>query len=726
MAQVLIVSNRLPMNVKKVEGKLEFYPSIGGVATGLASYVKDRKNTWIGWPGIASEELNDYEKQIITSRLAKAHCIPVFLTKHQVDDYYNGYSNSVLWPVFHNLAYKPSPDNERWWRSYRTVNKIFLETVLSHAQAGSSIWVHDYQLLLLPELLRAELTGGHIGFFLHIPFPNFKTLQKIDQSKQLLSGMLGADLIGFHTTSYSENFIQSSQEAGLGLAGQKQVILTTRSVQVTNFPIGIDYEKYAKAGKLKAVKLVVKEYKRKYGRRKIIVAVDRLEPSKGLVERLKAFRDFLGANPQFHNKVIMVMVAAPSRMDLSVYQQLKTRLEKLVHEINSTYGTDRWQPVDFINESLPFEAVSALYQLADIAFIAPLRDGMNLVAKEYIASKHKKGILILSQTAGAAEELRDALIVDPKKPTTVIDALQLAMIMPRHELKSRMKNMQKQIAGNTIHTWANTFVKTLQRPVPGTRPRTRTLKGALRQQLLSRFRRADKRLILLDYDGTLIPFIEDFKASKPSKKIIRLMQQLISNSSNEVVLVSGRQAKDLDAWFGELHMNLVAEHGAVVKKAGSKQWKTQEYVDTHWKTIILPVLEKYTAVTPHAMIEIKPHSLVWHYRASPSYASQKNAVIIKRVLKPILKRYGIQIFQGNKILEIKDPKIHKGTAVNQWLATKHDIVVAIGDDYTDEDLFECLSEAAYTIKVGPGRTYANYRLKTVDEVTAFLKALSAH
>lgn len=723
MARVLIVSNRLPMSVKKVDGKLEFYPSIGGVATGLASYVKDRKNIWVGWPGITSEEVSEEEKQIITNRLAKLHCHPVFLTKRQVDDYYNGYSNSILWPAFHNLQVKSSPDEDQWWKAYRSVNKLFAETVMSLVHSDTSVWVHDYLLLLLPEILRTEHASPHLGFFLHIPFPEFKTIQNINQIKPLLQGMLGADLIGFHTVSYSENFIQACQEAGVGIAGQKQVILPARNVQVTNFPIGIDYEKYAQSGKLRAVKQTVKKYRKKYGRRKIILAVDRLEPSKGLAERLKAYRDFLEMNPRFRNKVIMVMVAAPSRMDLKPYQQLKIKLEKLSHEINETYGTESWQPVDFINVSLPFEAVSALYQLADIAFIAPLRDGMNLVAKEYVASKHKNGILILSQTAGAAEELRDALIVDPKQPTSVTEALQQAMIMPRRELRHRLKNMQQQIAGNTIHTWAGSFVKALQKPIPGTRPRTRSLKGKQLKNVLKTIRQAENRLILLDYDGTLIPYVNDYTATQPPKKVIQLIQHLIDNPKNEVILVSGRQAHDLDRWFGDLKMHLVGEHGAVIKKAGAKKWNSYEYVNTEWKKAILPTLEKYTSLTPRAMIEIKPHSIVWHYRMSPSYYAQKNAVIIKRVLRQNLKKYGVQIFQGNKILEIKDPRINKGAAIQRWLSAKHDIVLAIGDDYTDEDLFQSLADSAYTIKVGSGRTYAAYRLKTVTEVTNFLQLL---
>jgi trehalose 6-phosphate synthase/phosphatase len=726
MAQVLIVSNRLPISVKKIDGKLQFKPSIGGLATGLSSYVKDRKSIWVGWPGITSEELSGDEKQVITNRLAKHNCYPIFLTKHQIEDFYNGYSNSILWPTFHNMPLDKhtEAEQERWWKAYRTVNSIFLDTVLSLAQHDSIIWVHDYQLLLLPEMLRADHIGGHIGFFLHIPFPVPKTFAKIPQIKQLLKGMLGADLVGFHTTSYSDNFIETCHESNFGIAGNKQIILDTRTIHVTNFPIGIDYEKFAQAGKLKPVKNAVKRYRKKYGHRKIIVAVDRLEPSKGLIERLKAYRDFLETNSRFRGKVTMVMVAAPSRMELPAYQQLKVCLDKLSQEINEQFGNQHWQPVDYINDSLPFEEVSALYQIADIAFIAPLRDGMNLVAKEYVASKQKNGILILSQTAGASEELRDALLVDPRKPSTLVAALSQAMSMPKRELRSRLKSMQQQTSANTIHTWASSFIKTLQQPVVGTRNRTHTLQDRYLKSLIDDYRNTKKHLILLDYDGTLIPFMENFKATVPPKKILNIIRDLSANPVNEVVVISGRQAADLDAWFGKVKINLVAEHGAIIKRSGAKNWKNIESINTEWKKMILPILEKYTSLTPHAMIEIKPHSLVWHYRGAPTYTSQKNAVIIKRVLKPLLKKYAIQIYQGNKILEIKDPQINKGSALHHWLSPAHDFILAIGDDYTDEDLFESLADSAYTIKVGQGRTKAAYRVRTVDDVTDFLKKLT--
>lgn len=723
MPHIIIVSNRLPVSVSKKDGQLVFSASLGGLATGLASYVKDRKSLWVGWPGIAREELTEAEMQEITIELAKQKCAPVFLSQKQVDNFYNGYSNSLLWPVCHNLPIKDPKPRADWWKAYREVNKLFAEATLSLGREDSTIWVHDYQLLLLPEMLRAEHTSGHIGFFSHIPFPVRKEWQAVKESRQLIRGMLGADLIGFHTTGYSRNFIENCEAFGLEVS-DGTVFYGDRRVQISNFPIGVDYEKYANAGKLRAVRKASKDFKKAYGRRKVIVAVDRLEPSKGLVERLEAYAMLLKITPSLHKKVVMVMVAAPSRMDIAAYQELKQNLQKMTAKINKKYGTAGWQPIDLRIEALPFEQVNALYRIADVAFIAPLRDGMNLVAKEYVASKRKAGVLVLSETAGAAEELHDALLVNPLLPKAVAKALHQALTMPKTELRGRLKRMQHTTATNTIHTWAGGFVKTLQQPVPGTRPLTRMLRGRTLQSMYDDYFAARKRLILLDYDGSLVPLRENYGEAKPSKNVLQVLEDLIADERNEVVIVSGRTSEDLDNWLGHLPINLVAEHGAFVKKAG-RAWRSQTSRETRWKRKVLPILEHYTTLAPGTEVEQKPHSLVWHYRGVSPYHAQKYGVIIKRVLKPIMQKYGIALFQGNKILEIKDPRINKGPAIKPWLEKKHDFVFILGDDFTDEDMFKVAPESAYSIKVGAGRTFARFRLPDISDAREILDALAS-
>jgi trehalose 6-phosphate synthase/phosphatase len=726
MSKVIIVSNRLPVSVKKDNGRLSFYPSIGGFAAPLASYVADSKNQWIGWPGIASDKLTDAERQEVVDELAKHNCSPVFLSKREIDNFYSGYSNAILWPLFHSLA-KPrnisASERERWWSLYRSVNRQFAQAALNIAETGSRIWVHDYQLLLVPELLRAERSDLSSGFFLHIPFPNAKTFTRLEEHKKLMRGMLGADVIGFHTQSYVANFIENCQAAGLTQTSSNMITLGDHTVQVGNFPMGIDYEKYAGAGKSKAVKAAFRKYRKRYKKLRVIVAVDRLDPSKGLVERLEAYRAFLELEPKMRGKLVFSMVAAPSRTDVAAYRNLAKRLRSLVNEINAAYGTAKWQPVDYMNITIPFEEVTALFQIADVAFIAPLRDGMNLAAKEFVASKRKDGVLILSQTAGAAHELHDAILVNPRNQQELVDALQQALTMRRRELRGRLKRMQQQLAANTVHDWTTSFVGTLQQPVPGTSIITRGMRGKARSHMLDDYRQAKKRLLFLDYDGSLVPFTENYKAAEPPKSLISLLEAVSADSRNDVVLISGRAPAELKKWFGDLPISLVAEHGAAVKKADNKSWQTIEKVDTEWKKLLQPALEKYAKLTPKARVEVKPHSLVWHYRASPPYYAQKNAVIIKRVFKPLLKNYGLQLVQGNKVLEIKNPRISKGLAAGYWLARKYDFVLSIGDDATDEELFEVLPESAYSIKVGHGRTAARFRLPNSAGAVKLLRIL---
>lgn len=732
MPQIIIVSNRLPVSVKKEDGILKFFPSVGGLATGLSSYVNDRRSIWIGWPGIASDDLNEQEKGQIVRELAKHNCSPVFLSKKQIDEFYNGYSNTVLWPLFHELRAldEPGEQRDKWYKTYRTVNKLFAETVEVAAQNGARVWVHDYQLLLVPEMLRGMKMDITIGFFLHIPFPNPKKFIGLPDHKKLLKGVLGADLIGFHTPDYVKNFLETNVQAGFGIAGDQILTYDDRIIRISDFPMGIDYEKYASAGRTKIVKEAIKEYAKKYKGKKLIVAVDRLDPSKGLVERLKAYDKFIEEYPKLARKTIFVMVAAPSRTDVPAYQRLSKRLDQLAAQINEKYGTDKWKPIDYINRTIPFEEVTALFQLADVAFIAPLRDGMNLAAKEFIASANKNSVLILSETAGASQELKDALIVNPRKPETVVDALHRSLTMRRRELRRRLKRMKQYLKDNTVQKWAMEFVDTLQKPVTLTMaatapaPLTRTITKRYEDIIESDFSKSTKRLLLLDYDGSLVPFRSDFAHVDPPKELKALIKKLGTNPANEVVIISGRSAEDLDRWFGKLPINLVAEHGATFKRAGGATWRNYDKTNTLWKELLKPVLEKYSALTPRSRVEEKSHSLVWHYRSSPPYYAQKYLVIIRRALTPILKNFGLEILKGNKVLEIKNPNVTKGKAAQFWLDRSYDFVLGIGDDATDEELFLVLPETAYSIKVGRGRTAARYRVTSHQDVLRILAGLT--
>jgi trehalose 6-phosphate synthase/phosphatase len=720
---LIIVSNRLPVSVKKVDGKLEFYPSIGGLATGLASYATDKKNKWIGWPGVSSEEVTEKEKQDIATELGKHNCYPVFLTKKQLEDYYNGYSNSILWPLFHDvpIAVAATKKRDEYWKAYRKVNAAFADAALALSSKGNTIWVHDYQLLLLPALLRKERTDDRIGFFLHIPFPPTETFKQLKYGDALVAGMLGADLIGFHTDGYVQNFLSTAQHYDVGVIDKKKVILQGRVARVTDFPMGIDYEKFARAVKLRAVKTELAKLRIKYRGRKLILTVDRLDPTKGLVERAAAYKEFLVRNPQMRGKVVMAMLAVPSRTDIDEYKKLKTKLETLVKDINDTFGSKHWQPLDYMYRSVPFEQLTALYQRADVAFIVPLRDGMNLVAKEYLASQpNQNGVLVLSKTAGAAEELKDAIMVDPTKPHTLVKGLSRALAMPEKELKARVSSMQDLISTSTVQVWAGKFMKSLKQTSGLEVSRTHSLSLARQKAIIAAFRAANSHTLFLDYDGVLMPFSDKPEKAKPTKELKSLLKKLANSA--KVVIISGRSRTDLEAWLGDLPVALVAEHGAFSRDADKKRWSTLETV-TEWKQPVLSLLEKYAALTPGAFVEEKESALVWHYRKAKPYYAQKYLVILKRLLAPLARRYNLSVHQGNMILEVNPQNIHKGRAASKRLEDKTEFVLAIGDDYTDEDMFAALPTHTITIKVGRGRTKARYRAKNVVAVQDLLKKL---
>lgn len=723
MSQVIIVSNRLPISIKKVKGKLKIVPSTGGLATGLASYTKDKKNTWVGWPGIVSEELSEDDKDTISKKLARHNCYPVFLSRKQFEGFYNGYSNSVLWPLFHEMSVRVK-NQDKLWASYRQVNELYAEVVMGLSTAESTIWVHDYQLLLVPEMLRAEHPYDVIGFFLHVPFPGTKILKKVPQAKSLLKGMLGSDLIGFHTDSYVQNFLESCRSLHVGKPDLDQVILGDRTVRVTAFPLGIDYSKFSEAGSSRAVKKHVKKHKKRFGkRRKIILTVDRLDPTKGLAERLSAYQELLQNNRRLHKKVVMVMLAIPSRQEIEAYRRLKTKVEQLVFDINLTFGRRKWQPVHYIYGTVPFEELAALYRVADVAFIAPIKDGMNLVAKEYVASRpDKHGVLILSETAGAAQELTEALLVNPERQATLTDALSKSLSMRPRELRMRLKHMKQKLSSNTVNHWKQAFMSSLKSSRLNPDQRTRSLGGKALERMLKKFVEAKNPTILLDYDGVLTSFTDKPSAAKPSKATLDLLKKLTARMPGGVLLISGRNKYDLESWLGDLPLTLAAEHGALLRSAKGA-WRTVVDTPSTWKRAILPVLEKYADKTPGAFVEEKECSLVWHFRkASPFYA-QKNIAILKRTLNPLLKSLGLVLHRGNMILEVKSPGANKGVAAKNWVKKKHDFILALGDDYTDEDTFAALPDKAYTIKVGRGKTAARFRLNSVDEVHKLLDML---
>lgn len=712
MAKTIIVSNRLPVSIKKAEDKLTYTPSAGGLATGLGSIYKKGDNVWIGWPGIY---LDKNEETEAIAQLKLDNMAPVFLTADDIEKFYEGFSNMTLWPLFHYFP-KTCIYLEEYWEKYKEVNKKFCDAILNYAEPGDTIWIHDYQLLLLPSLLREALPEATIGFFQHIPFPSYEIFRLLPWRTEILKGIVSADLIGFHTYDDVRHFLSSVSRI-LGKDNKMgQIRINDHICYADAFPMGIDYAKFDEAARSKETKKEIDLYKKSLGDRKLIVSIDRLDYSKGIPERLKAYALFFEKYPEFRNKVSLILVVVPSRDQVDLYQKLKIEIDELVGRINGKYGNINWTPIRYFYRSFPFQSLSAFYSMSDIALVTPLRDGMNLVCKEYIASKtDKTGVLILSEMAGAAKELSEALIINPNDLNQMAEVIRTALIMPKEEQVRRNEELQNIVRNYDIHHWVDIFTQRLKYVKDKQLEMSvKKLSAPIRDKMLAAYTFAEKRLILLDYDGTLMPFNSNPQKVKPDKELLGLLKKLSEDARNTIVVISGRDKETLDTWLGDLQIDMIAEHGVWLKE-GRPYWSLIDYLTDEWKAQIAPILELFVDRTPGSFIENKDYSLVWHYRKSDPELGALRSRELMDTLQYLTTNMNLQVLEGNRVLEIKNSNINKGKAAMHWLSREYGFILAAGDDWTDEEMFRVMPESSYTIKVGHSTSLARYNIESCSE-----------
>jgi trehalose 6-phosphate synthase/phosphatase len=725
MPRTLIVSNRLPTKVLRTDEGLTFQPSEGGLATGLGSIYKQGDNVWIGWPGLLIEDAA--EEESIRQKLLADNMAPVFLTEAEIRDFYEGFSNSTLWPTFHYFS-EFATYEQAHWEAYVAVNEKFCAAVLAQAGPDDTIWVHDYQLLLLPELLRRARPEASIGFFLHIPFPSHELIRVLPWRTELLRGMLGADLIGFHTFGYMRHFLSSVAHT-LGLPAQNGRIENgNRSVRVDAFPMGIDYERYAQAAASEEAKGHEARYREALRDTRVILSIDRLDYTKGIAQRLRAFDLLLQRYPEWRGQVSLIMLVVPSRDQVPQYAALKEEIDELTGRINAQYRTIDWNPILYFYRSLPLEELAALFRIAEVALVTPMRDGMNLVAKEYVASRlDQRGVLILSERAGAARELSDAIIINPTDMGQLTEAMHDALVMPEEEQVTRMAAMQALVKRYNVFAWTKLFLNQLAY----TKMKQHTLATEMlteeaTQQLLADYHTAEERLLLLDYDGTLMAFQADPKRVEPDQELRLLLRALTDLPHTRVVIISGRDRHTLEKWLGHLPVDFIAEHGVWLRPAGG-EWELFQQLRNDWMRELRPVLELYVARTAGSFIEEKDYSLVWHYRRVDAELGEVRARELLSHLSFMTANTELQVMEGNKVLEIKAAGINKGNAAARWLAKyPAGFVLALGDDRTDEDTFRALPPAAYSVRVGTdARSLARFHIASPAEVRQLLRRLLA-
>lgn len=730
--RLFIISNRLPLTIEQVDSIYTMRQSSGGLISAVSAYLKgDGEETfsekiWAGVPGCNEKSWeianNDHTPH-------DYNYLPVFMKNKTYELYYNGFSNSLLWPLFH---YFPSfaEYNSSYFDAYMEANKTFADILSQKIRNDDVVWIHDYHLLPLAGMLRKMFPTLTIGFFLHIPFPSYELFRVIPKQwqREILTGMLGADLIGFHTVDYSSHFL-SCVEMALKIEHDGQHISwENRQIKVDAFPIGIDYELFNNAYSDSKVAAIRKDYLQLKKDKKLLFSVDRLDYTKGLHNRLKGYKKFLLQNPEYHGKVVFALVVVPSRDSIRKYAERKKIIDEFIGNLNSTLGTINWQPIIYQYNHLDFEELVALYTACDLALITPLRDGMNLVSKEFVASrKDKQGVLILSEMAGAARELTEALLINPNDTDEIAEMIKQGFEMEKQEQQQRMTAMQQRVSRYDVNAWAADFLGQLQHvkdiQLGFAIKFLDTFSKAL---LLERYSASKNRLLLLDYDGTLVPFSKDPLAAVPGQKILEILEQIANDSENTVYIVSGRDSHTLEKWLGHLPIGLIAEHGAKIRHKNG-QWMNEtagEHDD--WMAKIEKQMDNYVAKCPHSFIEKKDFSIAWHYRNADLTQGIIRAKELYEELFNSTSQMPLNVLNGNKVIEVRNKGVNKGIAIEKINTPDYDFILCIGDDKTDEDMFIKLARSpeAYTIKVGNEASFAKYNLHSPYLVQSLLDAIA--
>jgi trehalose 6-phosphate synthase/phosphatase len=734
---LVIASNRLPVRLTISGDEIEVSPSAGGLAVALQAVRGDAR--WVGWPGTVVPE---HLERRVTQRLARDHLTPIFLTESEEQDFYGKVCNDTLWPLFHYFSDRLRITPEAWQR-YVEVNVRFAERILEHVEDGSRVWIHDFHLMLVPALLRQRNPTLSIGFFLHTPFPSSEVYRLLPGREQLLRGVLGADYVSFQIGDYARHF-RSSVLRMLGVDSSPDSLeLDGRRIGIGVDPIGIDTEGFRATLRHPETARLLADLERQYEGRRLVLGVERLDYTKGIPQKLQAFERFLEQDPSRARTTTMIQVLVPSRLESPEYRAQRDEIELLISRINGRFGQPGSTPVEYLHRNISKPGLVALYRRADVMMVTALRDGMNLVAHEFVLCQSEPGLpgrwrgaLLLSELAGAAQVLPGALLVNPWNVDAVVEHLGTALALPARERQRRLETMAKRVEALDTRRWAEGFLSRLgrysRRDRRGKRPPT--VDAALQERLTRRFARARERTILLDYDGTLREFELHPDLAQPTPDIRALLRTLATLPETTVHIVSGRRRRNLEQWLGRLPIYLCAEHGYLARAPGG-EWHPLLDLDLSWLRPIERLLRRVAADVPGAHVERKSCSVAWHYRqAEPEYGSWRARELLND-LHQHLAGAPAEVLAGHQVVEVRALGVDKGVYVRSLFPDGKDtthFVLGLGDDRTDNDLLDALPPGSVAGHVGSllPSSRADGRRDDIHivgpgEVRSFLRELAA-
>jgi trehalose 6-phosphate synthase/phosphatase len=709
---LVVLSNRLPVTVKRTRTGPEISRSSGGLVSALDPALKGVGGTWVGWPGDARRFDADRVSRELGYRIE-----PVFLTQAQVRDYYHGFSNRTLWPLFHSFSGRVKIE-PREWGSYETVNECMANATLRVASETDLIWVHDYHLLRAAVHVRERMPAARLAFFLHIPFPPFDIFRILPWARRVLHGMLSCDLVGLHCPSYVGNFFDCAERLLSARMDRVrgQIEYGARTVRVGAFPLGIDFAAYARqaesAGQPSARR-----------KARVILGVDRLDYTKGIPQRIQAFERLLELHPQHRGNVVLVQLAVPSRVHVEAYQALKREIDELVGRVNGRFGSYGWTPIEYMYRSLSGARLATLYRDADVALVTPLRDGMNLVAKEYVACQvGDPGVLVLSRLAGAAETMHEALLVNPYDIDGVAAALDRALAMSADERTERMARLREREERRNVYRWLQEFLTAARGPAEAMRPLDASdfegwLAASLRERRLALF---------VDYDGTLTPLVDHPSQATLLPEVRALLARCVQRPDTDVVVISGREIRDVEKLVGVPDVFLVGNHGLEIEGPGLPRFEHPDA--SHYRARIAELARQLDAGFAHGVwVEQKGVSLTLHYRGADPHEREH----IAAEARALIGKAGFQPRDAHCAVEARPPiGWDKGRALLHLLRSRYGPawservhVIYAGDDETDEDAFRALSGLGTTFRVGSStpQTEADRRLEGPASVHALLE-----
>ncbi|RID57837.1 hypothetical protein BRARA_F01187 [Brassica rapa] len=677
--RLLVVANRLPVSAKRTgENSWSLEMSPGGLISGLLGVAAEFETKWVGWPGVDVYDV--VGKNALSKSLADMKCIPVFL-EEVFDQYYNGYCNGILWPILHHMGLPQEDHNDTnktyqtQYDAYKKANRKFLDVIIENYEEGDIVWIHDYHLLFLPQYLKEYNNKIKIGWFLHSPFPSSEVFKTLPSRSELLRSVLTADLLGFHTYDFASHFVRTCTRI-LGVEGTHEGIVDHGKVtRVAVFPIGIDPNRFLKACELPEVRQQMTELKQRFAGKKVILGVDRLDMIKGIPQKFLGFEKFLEENMDWRDKVVLVQIAVPTRNNVPEYQKLKSQVHGLAGRINGRFGSVSSLPIHHLDCSVDFNFLCALYAIADVMLVTSLRDGMNLVSYEFIACQEaKKGVLVLSEFAGAAQSLgAGAILVNPWDVTEVSSAIKEALNMSAEERDERHRLNFQYVKTHSAKKWGDDFISELHDTLTESDMKIKKIPVGLPQQdVIQRYSKSNNRLLILGFFGTLTEPMNNQNEEldlKLNPELKRTLKALCSDPKTTVVVLSRSGKNILDKIFGEYNIWLAAENGMFLRDTIG-EWVTNipENMNLDWVDGTKNVFKYFTARTPRSFFEASETSLVWNYEnADVEFGRAQARDLLQYLWAGPISNASVDVVRGNHSVEVHAVGETKGVAVGRIL-----------------------------------------------------------